>query len=114
MFDRPTLLQFCLVGAAMIAVQPAPVVAHVNPELIKGTWEQLSTRDLTTGTLEEIGKTRLTWLQFTNHVASQVWMTRDRAVVQPDELSRLSPDDRRKANYAKVWDEQGKPQFSGL
>jgi hypothetical protein len=41
-------------------------------------------------------------------------MSRDRAIVQPDELARMTPEERKKTNYAKVWDSEGRPQFSGL
>jgi hypothetical protein len=103
-----------LAGAIAGHLFPPSLAAQFQPALMRGTWEQVSSRDLETGAVEEIGKTRLVWLQFTGEVASQVWMSRERAVVQPDELARMTPEDRRKTNYAKVWDNEGRPQFSGL
>src|SRR5687768_2442623 len=103
-----------LAGAIAAPLLPQSLAAQFQPELMRGTWEQVSSRDLVTGAVEEIGKTRLVWLQFTGRVASQVWMTRERAVVLPEDLARMTPEERRKANYAKVWDSEGRPQFSGL
>jgi hypothetical protein len=102
-----------LFGLAL-ALAPATAASQINPALIKGTWEQVSSRDLTTGVTEDIARSRHVWLHFTDQIASQIWMAADRPVVQPAELARMSPDDRRRANYAKIWDDQGRPRFSGL
>ena len=110
---RPTAsiaLWFFVVPVASIE----PAAAQIRPDQMRGTWEQVSTRNLETGVLENIGETRATWLKFTGSIASQIWMTRERLVVQPAELRRLSAERQKEANYAKIWDAEGNPQFSAL
>jgi hypothetical protein len=79
-----------------------------------GTWELVSTKNLNTG--EAVSgvndaKTGLQWMQFTRSHFMVVGMTRDRSVTSPADFAKLSPEEKVKTNYARIWNEKNEQIF---
>src|SRR5215831_3799211 len=89
-----------------------PVVVKVD-DLI-GTWEVVSTKDLKTGDAV-LGmldaSTGLWWIQYTRSHYMIIGMTRDRSVISPADFAKLSPEEKVKINYARIWNEKNEQIF---
>jgi hypothetical protein len=97
---------------AWLSLNAAPV-AQINPADLQGTWQLVSVRDMKTGTLDQVEKSRTLWLQVTKSHWTYVWADLDRKVLKPEELARLAPEQRRAENYSKIWDAFDRPRFWG-
>ena len=90
-----------------------PVVVKVD-DLI-GTWEVVSTKDLKTGDAV-LGmldaSTGLWWIQYTRSHDMIIGMTRDRSVISPADFAKLSPEEKVKTNYARIWNEKNEQIFA--
>jgi hypothetical protein len=86
----------------------------VKADDLLGTWELVSTKDLKTGSLVSgvnDANTGLQWMQFTRSHFMVVGMTRDRSVISPADFEKLSPEEKVKTNYARVWNEKNEQVF---
>ena len=109
-FIAAVLLALTLTGATLATAQ---VVVKVE-DLI-GTWELVSTKDLKTGAAVygiEDASTGIQWLQFTRPHYMVIGMTRDRSVISPADFAKLSPEEKVKTNYARVWNEKNEQIFA--
>ena len=108
-FITAVLLALTLLGATVATAQ---VVVQVE-DLI-GTWELVSTKDLNTGAAVygiEDASTGIQWLQLTRSHYMVIGMTRDRSVISPADFAKLSPEEKVKINYARVWNEKNAQLF---
>ena len=101
-----TLLTGSNVATAQVAVKAEDLI---------GTWELVSTKNLNTG--EAISgvndaKTGLQWMQFTRSHYMVVGMMRDRSVTSPADFAKLSPEEKVKTNYARIWNEKNEQIFA--
>ena len=55
--------------------------------------------------------TSIAWTQFTRSHWTVVGMRRDRSVVKAADFAKLSPEEKHKTNYARVWDEKNQQVF---
>jgi hypothetical protein len=109
-FIAAVLLILTLTGVPMTAAQ-----VTVKAEHLRGTWELVSTKDLKTGaTASGLGdpSTALHWMQLTRSHWLVLTMRRDRSVVRPMDFAKLSPEEKVKTNYARVWNEQHAQVFA--
>ena len=93
-----------LSGAVWLSVHATP-----NADKLTGTWQLVTSRDLKTGTVTESKGT--TWIMFTQSHWAVLGMDAGRKVIAPEEFDKLSPEEKVKANYARVWDEKGGQLF---
>jgi len=104
------LLTLILIGAPLATAQVA-----VKAEDLIGTWELVSTKDLKTGDavrgLNDAG-TGIQWMQFTRSHYMVVAMERGRKVTKPDDFAKLSPEEKVKTNYARIWNEKNEQIFA--
>jgi hypothetical protein len=103
------LLALTLTGAILATAQ-----VTVKAEDLVGTWELVSTKNLMTGSLVygvNDASTGLTWMQFTRSHFMVIGMTRDRSVMSPADYAKLSPEEKVKTNYARVWNEKNEQIF---
>jgi hypothetical protein len=103
-----------LLALTLTAVNFAAAQVAVKAEDLIGMWELVSTKNLNTG--EAISgvsdaKTGLQWMQFTRSHFMVVGMTRDRSVTSPVDFAKLSPEEKVKTNYARVWNEKNEAIF---
>ena len=81
----------------------------VKADDLVGTWELVSNKDLKTGAAvsgPEGASTAIQWMQFTRSHWMVVAMERGRSVTNPADFSKLSPEEKVKTNYARVWNEK--------
>jgi len=98
----------------LTAVNFATAQVVVKVEDLIGTWELVSTKDLKTGTAVygiEDASTGIQWLQFTRSHYMVIGMTRDRSVISLTDFEKLSPEEKVKTNYARVWNEKNQQRF---
>src|SRR2546429_7618401 len=104
-FIAAVLLAFTLLTGITCATAQVAVKAD---DLI-GTWEVVSTKDLKTGAAVyglSDASTGIQWMQFTRSHYMGVAMERGRSVMNPADFAKLSPEEKVKTNYARVWNEK--------
>ena len=87
----------------------------VKADDLMGTWELISATDVKTGAAvngPEGASTALQWMQFTRSHWMVVAMERGRSVTNPADFSKLSPEEKVKTNYARVWNEKNEQIFA--
>jgi len=87
----------------------------VKADDLIGTWELVSNKDLKTGAAvsgPEGASTGMQWMQFTRSHWMVVAMERGRSVTNPADFSKLSPEEKVKTNYARVWNEKNEQIFA--
>jgi hypothetical protein len=103
-----------LLALTLTAVNCATAQVVVQVEDLIGTWELVSTKDLKTGAAVygiEDASTGMQWLQLTRSHYMLIGMTRDRSVISPADFAKLSPEEKVKTNYARVWNEKNEQLF---
>src|SRR5712691_286574 len=103
------LLALTLIGANLATAQVA-----VKAEDLIGTWELVSTKNLNTGAAVSgvnDASTGLQWMQFTRSHFMVVGMERGRSVKNPADFAKLSPEEKVKTNYARIWNEKNEQIF---
>lgn len=101
-----------LLLAAAVALLPHAARAQaIDPAEMPGTWSVIAIRNVATGEVDSISQRRTIWLMVTLSHWSYVWMDHGRPVTTADSLAALPPDERRRVNYAKIWDERDQPRF---
>src|SRR5262245_29275506 len=79
-----------------------------------GMWEVVSTKDLKTGNAVlgmSDASTGIEWVQFTRSHYMIIAMERGRSVMNPADFAKLSPEEKVKTNYARVWNEKNQQIF---
>ena len=103
-----------LIALTLTAVNFATAQVAVKADDVIGTWEVVSTKDLKTGAAVyglSDASTGIQWMQFTRSHYMGVAMTRDRSVISPADFAKLSPEEKVKTNYARVWNEKNEQLF---
>jgi len=102
-------------GAFILAatLSPGGVQPAFRPEDLIGTWELVTVKDFKTGAVDDVLKHQRLWLQLTKSHWTYLWMDLDRKVIEPEDLSKLSPDDQVRENYSKIWYNEGRHRFWG-
>jgi hypothetical protein len=109
-FIAAVLLALTLPGAILATAQIV-----VKAEDLLGTWELVSTKDLKTGATVygiEDASTGIQWLQFTRSHYMFIAMERGRSVTHPADFAKLSPEEKVKINYARIWNEKNEQIFA--
>ena len=104
-----------LLALTLTAVNFATAQVVVKVEDLIGTWELVSTKDLKTGTAVygiEDASTGIQWLQFTRSHYMVIGMKRDRTVISLTDFEKISPEEKVKTNYARVWNEKNEQIFA--
>ena|SRR5215475_4180744 len=108
-FIAAMLLALTLTGAHVATAQ------SVKAEDLIGVWEVVSAKDLKTGDAMPglfDANTALQRLQFTRSHWTVLAMQRGRSVVSPTDFAKLSPDEKVKTNYARVFNEKSQQVFA--
>jgi hypothetical protein len=106
---RWLLIAVLLACTLVTGINFATAQVGVKVEDLIGTWEMVSTKNLKTG--EAISgvndaSTGLQWIQYTRSHYMIIGMTRDRSVISPADFAKLSPEEKVKTNYARIWNEK--------
>src|SRR5438093_6232544 len=104
-----------LLALTLIAVNFATAQVVVKVEDLIGTWELVSTKDLKTGAAVygiEDASTGIAWMLLTRSHYMFVAMERGRSVTNPADFAKLSPEEKVKTNYARVWNEENQQIFA--
>jgi hypothetical protein len=88
-----------------------PAGARIDPSLLKGVWQIMSVRNLSTGEVDEIARRQTIWFQVSDSVWTYIVTDKDRTNIAPDSLAKLAAGARRAANYAKIWNDAGQTRF---
>jgi len=103
-----------LLALTLTAVNFATAQVVVKVEDLIGTWELVSTKDLKTGAAVygiEDASTGIQWMLFTRSHYMFIAMERGRSVTNPADFAKLSPEEKVKTNYARVWNEKNEQLF---
>ena len=109
-FIAAVLLALTLTGATLATAQVA-----VKAEDLIGTWELVSTKDLKAAAAVygmNDASTGIQWMQFTRSHWMDVAMERSRSIINPADFAKLSPEEKVKTNYARVWNEKNQQIFA--
>ena len=88
---------------------PGGSAGTIDREKLTGTWQIMTSKNLKTGEVDSIFKRRLLWTQYTRAHWTYIYADSGRKEPTAAEFARLSPEARRKANYAKMFNESGQP-----
>jgi len=112
MFSRSLIR--CVFATVVISVachaawSAAPKVAD-----IVGVWELTAAKDLKSGTVWATDQDALWWFQFTRSHWMALQTVRERAPLPSREaFDKMSADEKMKASYLRVWNEQGQQVFA--
>jgi hypothetical protein len=114
MMNARGLIAAVLLALTLTAVNVATAQVVVKVEDLIGTWELVSTKDLKTGAAVygiEDASTGMQWLQFTRSHYMLIAMDRGRSVMSSADFAKLSPEEKVKTNYARVWNEKNEQLF---
>jgi hypothetical protein len=109
-FIAAVLLALTLTGTNRATAQ-----VTVKAEDLIGVWEVVSAKDLKTGDAVPglfDANTARQWIQFTRSHWTVLAMQRGRSVVSPTDFAQLSPEEKVKTNYARVWNEKNQQIFA--
>ena len=90
---------------------PAASQPKIQAKFITGTWQVIARRNLTTGEVDSVPKHRTEWLMVTPTRWTYIWMEFGRTVTTPAQLAAMSPEERRRTNYAKIYNAQDQNVF---
>ena len=93
-------------GARGPAISPA--------EDLLGTWEEVSIKDMKTGTIDTVINHRVNWSSYTRSHIFYAAMPRERKRTDPANLGKLPDDEKLKIRYAWVWNEKGQGIFNSF
>jgi ketosteroid isomerase-like protein len=100
-----------IVAAQDLNAPPLAAAAQANPAIqtkfMPGLWQAVVDSNLRTGQVDSIAKHRTVWFITTQHDWIYLWVDRGRTVVTPAQLAAMSPEERRRANDAKIYDSTG-------
>jgi hypothetical protein len=105
------LIAFTLLTGLKVATAQVTLKA----EDLMGTWEMVSTKDLQTGDAVlglNYASTGIQWMQFTRSHYMVVAMVHGRKVTMPEDLAKLSPEEKVKTNCALIWNEKSEQIFA--
>ena len=105
------LIAFTLLTGLKVATAQVALKA----EDLMGTWEMVSTKDLKTGDAVHglnDASTGMQWMQFTRSHYMVVAMVHGRKVTMPEDLAKLSPEEKIKTNCALIWNEKSEQIFA--
>src|SRR5438445_1991595 len=109
------LIAMLLTCTLVTGINCATAQVVVKAEDLLGTWELVSTKDLKTGNaVLGIGdaNTGIEWMLFTRSHYMFIAMERGRSVTNPADFAKLSPEEKVKTNYARVWNEKNQQIFA--
>jgi hypothetical protein len=109
-FIAAMLLALTLTGAHVATAQMT-----MKAEDLIGVWEVVSAKDLKTGDAMPglfDANTALQRIQFTRSHWTVLAMQRGRSVMSPTDFAKLSPDEKVKTNYARVFNEKSQQVFA--
>ncbi len=89
-------------------------VGGVHREAIQGLWQLMTVKNLANGQVEELARHQTIWLHATDSMIMHVWQDKERPVVTPDSLAKLSPSARADANRAMFENAAGNLRFGGV
>src|SRR3989442_9274164 len=104
-----------LLTLTVTAVNFATAQVVVQVEDLIGTWELVSTKDLKTGAAVygiEDASTGIQWMLLTRSHYMFIAMERGRSVTNPADFAKLSPEEKVKTNYARIWNEKNQQIFA--
>jgi hypothetical protein len=93
---------------------PMLPVGGVHHEALQGLWQLMSVRNVSTGQVDDIARRQTIWMHATDSVMMHVWQDKERPVVTPDSLARLSGAPRAEANRAMFADAIGNLRFGAV
>ena len=107
-----------VLGAAMMVTATAalgerePAMAPVEDLL--GTWEEVTIKDMKTGTIDTVINRRVNWSSYTRSHMFYAAMPRERTRTDPADLGKLPDAEKMKVRYGWVWNEQGQGIFNSF
>lgn len=84
----------------------------IKPSDLVGTWEEIASKNLKTGTVDSVASHGVNWVQYTSSRWMVIEMEYGRKAVSAADFRNLSPQEQIKVNYAKVWDDTNAQIFA--
>jgi hypothetical protein len=109
------LIAMLLTCTLVTGINCATAQVVVKAEDLLGTWELVSAKDLKTGADVpglDGASTALYWMQLTRSHWMIIAVDRNRSVVSGADFAKLSPEEKVKTNYARVWNEKNEQVFA--
>lgn len=105
-----------LTASFAIITSLMPSATHAQKAIkasdLAGTWEEVARKNLKTGTVDSLVSHGVNWVQFTNSHWMTIEMENGRKAVSAADFATLSPQEKIKVNYAKVWDDKNAQIFA--
>jgi hypothetical protein len=100
--------------AIITSLMPSATHAQkvIKPSDLAGTWEEIASKNLKTGTVDSLVSHGVNWVQYTNSRWMIIEMEKGRKAVSAADFEKLSPQEQIKVNYAKVWDDKNAQIFA--
>ncbi len=92
---------------------PAPRRTPTNADMLKGMWQIMSVKNLSTGEVDDIAQRQTIWYQLSDSTWTYIVTDKDRRNTTPAELAMLSPEERMRRNYEKIWEPVARSNAKG-
>src|SRR5689334_3918941 len=83
-------------------------------EELLGTWEEVSIKNMITGTVDSVINQRVNWSSYTRSHIFYAAMPRERPSTSPADLGKLPDAEKMKIRYGWVWNEKGQGIFNSF
>ena len=93
-------------GVSERAISPA--------EDLLGTWEEVTIKNMKTGTIDTVINHRVNWSSYTRSHIFYAAMAKERERTDPADLAKLSDPEKMKTRYGWVWNEKGQGIFNSF
>ena len=110
--NRLVLGAVVLVTATSALGRPERAISPAEDLL--GTWEEVSIKNMITGTVDTVINHRVNWSCYTRSHIFYAAMANDRPRTDPADLARLPETEKMKIRYGWVWNEKGQGIFNSF
>jgi hypothetical protein len=105
-------------GAVVVIIAAAALGMNeprkVPAEDLLGSWEEVTIKDMKTGTIDTVINRRINWSSYTRRHIFYAAMPKERKRTDPADLAKLSDDEKMKIRYAWVWNEKGQGIYNSF
>jgi len=79
-----------------------------------GTWEEVTIKNMKTGTIDTVINHRVNWSSYTRSHIFYAAMAKERERTDPADLAKLADPEKMKIRYGWVWNEKGQGIFNSF
>jgi hypothetical protein len=111
-------MKWLVLGAVVMVTATSAFRVSKGPsspaEDLPGTWEEVTIKNMKTGTIDTVINHRMNWSSYTRSHMFYAAMARERQRTDPADFGKLPDAEKMKVRYAWVWNEKGQGMFNSF